>query len=122
MTEHYRTQVEQLYAALQNDSQGQRAIAAEQIRLLMKEIVLTPEHGELQIDVRGDLAGILAISLERKKPALGAGKSQFEMVAGARNEVIRRNTPRYPKPRFPSADYVIGDWLAARPTHGAHPR
>ncbi|MGJ4859126.1 hypothetical protein ACN6KF_005139 [Labrys sp. La1] len=43
-------------------------MAAERIRSLIKEIVLTPENGELQIDVRGDLAGILAISLERKNP------------------------------------------------------
>ena len=46
---------------------------------------LTPDadSGELLIEVRGDLAGILAISLERKKPSGGEGCAQFEMVAGA---------------------------------------
>lgn len=59
--------------------------ATDVLRSLVKEIVLTPEQdsGELLIEVRGDLAGILAISLERRKPAGGAGCAQFEMVAGA---------------------------------------
>ncbi|MEL4072163.1 hypothetical protein WKW50_18645 [Ochrobactrum sp. GPK 3] len=48
----------------------------------MKDIILTPEDGELKIDVRGDLAGILGISLKGKRPAGGAGRSQVEMVAG----------------------------------------
>jgi len=39
----------------------------------------------LKIDVRGDLAGILAISLKTKTPATGTGVSQVEMVAGTRN-------------------------------------
>ena len=58
--------------------------ATDVLRSLVKEIVLTPdpESGELQIEVHGDLAGILTIALERKKPAEGAGGSQSEMVAG----------------------------------------
>ena len=36
----------------------------------------------MKIDVRGDLAGILAISLKTKTPATGTGVSQVEMVAG----------------------------------------
>ena len=53
-------------------------------------IVLTPdaESGELQIEVRGDLAGILTIALERKKPADGAAGSQVEMVAGTGFEPV----------------------------------
>ena len=34
--------------------------ASDIIRTLVKEIVLTPENDEPQIDVRGDLAGILS--------------------------------------------------------------
>jgi site-specific DNA recombinase len=52
------------------------------IRSLVRDIILTPEDDELKIDVRGDLAGILAISLKSKRPAGGAGQSQVEMVAG----------------------------------------
>lgn len=92
MAHHYRAQVEDLYAALQEDSEARRMEATDVLRSLVKEIVLTPdpESGELQIEVRGDLAGILTISLERKKPSDGEGGSQFEMVAGTRN---RRNLP-----------------------------
>lgn len=58
--------------------------ATDVLRSLVKEIILTPDpdSGELQTEVRGDLAGILAISLERKKPSFGEGCAQFEMVAG----------------------------------------
>lgn len=82
MAHHYHDQVEQLYVALQEQSDAKSMAAADVLRSLIKEIVLTPDDGQLQIDVRGDLAGILAISLENKKPAGAAGKSQVEMVAG----------------------------------------
>ncbi|WP_448956660.1 recombinase family protein [Labrys neptuniae] len=83
MATHYRTQVEGLYSALRDDSHGQRIDAAEQIRSLMKEIVLTPTDGQLQIEVRGDLAGILTLSAQTKNPAAFATGSQLKMVAGA---------------------------------------
>jgi site-specific DNA recombinase len=50
---------------------------------LVKEIILSLEESELQVDVRGDLAAILVISLGSKTPA---GRSQFEMVAGTTTE------------------------------------
>ena len=85
MAHHYRAQVEELYAALQEDSEARRMGAAGVLRSPVQEIVLTPdvESGELQIEVRGDLAGILTIALEGKKPTEGVGGSQVEMVAGA---------------------------------------
>ncbi|WP_448955948.1 hypothetical protein [Labrys neptuniae] len=55
---------------------------AEQIRSQIREIVPTPEHGQLQIDVRGDLAGILTLSAQTKNPAAVATGSQFDLVAG----------------------------------------
>ncbi|GLI25721.1 recombinase family protein [Xanthobacter flavus] len=82
MAHHYHAQVDELYAALQEDSEEKRMTAADLIRSLVKEIILTPAGGELRVDVRGDLAGILAISLKSKRPARGAGRSQVEMVAG----------------------------------------
>ena len=54
----------------------------EVLRSLVSQIILTPENGEIQIDVRGNLAGILGISLKRKKPAGEAGNSQVAVVAG----------------------------------------
>ena len=82
MAHHYHVQVDELYAALQEDSEEKRMVASDVIRSLVREITLTPEDNELKIDVRGDLAGILAISLKSKRPAGGAGQSQFEVVAG----------------------------------------
>lgn len=82
MAHHYHVQVDELYAALQEDSEAKRMVAADVIRSLVREIILTPEDDALQIDVRGDLVGILAISLKSKRPAGGAGLSQVEMVAG----------------------------------------
>ncbi len=82
MAHHYRIQVGELYTALQEDSEAKRMAAADLMRSLVKEIILTPADGELQIDVRGDLARILGISIKSKRPAGGAGRSQVEMVRG----------------------------------------
>ena len=82
MANFYRFQVAELYDALQEEAETKRLKASEVLRSLVKEIILTPENGELQIDVRGDLSGILAISLKSKTPATWAGESQVEMVAG----------------------------------------
>jgi len=58
--------------------------AAAALRALIEDIVLTPEGGEVRIDVRGDLAGILTIALN-KKPSAGVdgGREQAKLVAGA---------------------------------------
>lgn len=88
MAHHYHVQVDELYAALQEDSEAKRMTAADLIRSLVRDIILTPEDGALKIDVRGDLAGILAISLKSKRPAGGAGQSQVEMVAGTGFEPV----------------------------------
>ena len=83
MANFYRVQVAQLYDALRDDAKAKRLQAGEALRSLMREIILTPKDGALAIDVRGDLAGILAVSLKSKTPGAGPGGSQFEMVAGA---------------------------------------
>ena len=88
MAGFYRIQVAELYDALQADVEAKRLKAAEALRSLVKEIILTPEDGALAIDVRGDLAGILAISAKRNPPALRAGGSQFEMGAGTGFEPV----------------------------------
>jgi hypothetical protein len=82
MATFYREQVGALHQALQDDTEATRLKAGEILRSLVKEIVLTPGDGELKIDVRGDLAGILAVALKTKTPTTRAGVSQFEMVAG----------------------------------------
>jgi hypothetical protein len=70
-------------------------VAADIIRSLVKEIILAPEEGELQIDVRGDLTGILSFSLKTRTPATRAGGSQFEVVAGTgSNQNLRTQKSR----------------------------
>jgi|SRR5579863_2458075 len=91
MANFYRVQVAQLYDALRDEAEAKRLEAGEVVRSLIKEIILTPQDGILAIDVRGDLAGILAASLNSKTPATGTGASQFDLVAGARNHLKLRD-------------------------------
>ncbi|MVA64299.1 recombinase family protein [Agrobacterium vitis] len=84
MALQYRLRTQQLYETLQDDSEEKRVEAANVIRSLVEDIVLTPVGGKVEIDVRGDLAGILTIAVERKKPRDGAlFGSQESLVAGA---------------------------------------
>ncbi|MCJ1901452.1 hypothetical protein MR829_13850, partial [Paracoccus versutus] len=73
------------YETLQGDDETQRIEAAEIIRSLIDRIVLTPGADRIEIDVQGDLAGILTLSAQRKNPAADAAGLQVKMVAGARN-------------------------------------
>jgi len=92
MAHHYREQLDNLTLALSAGDECNRLKATEIIRSLIERIVLTPEGSDLVVDVQGDLAGILTIAAQRKKPARKAGSEkasksadvlQFAMVAGA---------------------------------------
>jgi site-specific DNA recombinase len=83
MAQQYRLRVQQLHDTLKDDSEERRVEAADVLRTLVEDIVLTPVAGKIEIDVRGDLAGILTLSVQRKSLAGGAGQSQVKMVAGA---------------------------------------
>ncbi|MBN9431703.1 MAG: recombinase family protein [Bosea sp.] len=83
MAGQYRLRVQQLYETLQDGSEERRIEAADVLRTLVEDIILTPADGKIEIDVRGDLAGILTLSVQTKNPAGGAGQSQAKMVAGA---------------------------------------
>ncbi len=52
------------------------------------KIIVPPGDRELQIDVRGDLAGIVAVALKSKTPVARARGSHFEMVAGTGFEPV----------------------------------
>jgi site-specific DNA recombinase len=82
MAQLYRSRVQSLYDALQGEDEEKRTEAADIIRTLVEDIVLTPVDGKVEIDVRGDLAGILTLSVQTKNPARRAGSSQLKMVAG----------------------------------------
>ena len=83
MALQYRKRVQQFYEALQDEEEEKRIEAADILRSLVDKIVLTPVDGKVEIDVQGDLAGILMISAQPKNPAGERGGSQVKMVAGA---------------------------------------
>ncbi len=91
MALQYRKRVQQLYDALQNADEGKRIEAVDTLRSLVDRIILTPVDGKMEIDVQGDLAGILTISVQSKNPTSGAGSSQVKMVAGACNYRYRHS-------------------------------
>ena len=57
------------------------------VRELADEITLMPEAGELRVDIKGNLAAILAIA-SNKNPAGDSfdGRAQVKLVAGVRFE------------------------------------
>ena len=53
------------------------------IRSLVDEIILTPEENRLRINLNGEIAAILALASNSKKPAAARdGLEQVKMVAG----------------------------------------
>jgi len=83
LAEIYRRKVAALNQALEREDT--RTEAFEAIRSLIEAIVLTPENGTLKIDLQGDIAHILGLASESRKPAaLGDGLvEQVKVVAGA---------------------------------------
>ncbi|MFK4873754.1 recombinase family protein [Novosphingobium sp. ZW T3_23] len=91
MAHHYREQLDTLASALSEADDCNRLNAEEIIRSLIERVILTLEGDELVVEVQGDLAGILTIAAQRKKPARKAGSKkgaksadilQFALVAG----------------------------------------
>ena len=86
MADLYRTQVEQLAAALQAD--GSRLEASETLRGLIDSIVLTSHEGQLRIEQRGNLAAMLTVAQQTKRsPDSGDLIMPVQMVAGACNQL-----------------------------------
>ena len=79
----YRQQVASLAEAL--NAEENRAEAAEIIRSLVDRIIMTPnDKGQLEIDLHGDLAGILSMAANKDKPLeeCDPAVQQVKMVAG----------------------------------------
>lgn len=89
----YRERVGAPHETLEDDTEATRLKAGEILRSLVKAIILAPEVGELKIDVRGDLAGVLAICLQNENPSHWGWGFQVEMVAGTRNSRAHRLAP-----------------------------
>ncbi len=59
--------------------------ASAAIRALIDRVVLTPVAGELQMNLHGELAAILGLCRDSKRPAaeIRDGLQQLKLVAGA---------------------------------------
>jgi hypothetical protein len=78
----YRQKVSALAQALEH--QETRTEASEALRDLIDAIVLTPDQGELRIELRGNLAAMLGTAQNAKRsPETGDLSLQVVMVAGA---------------------------------------
>ena len=89
MADLYRTKVEQLAAALQGEDT--RLEASETLRGLIDSIVLTPEKGQLRIELRGNLAAMLtAAQTAKRSPETGDLSMPVQLVAGARLRLYRK--------------------------------
>jgi site-specific DNA recombinase len=77
----YRQRVDRLHEELNRTEL--RSEAAQALRELIDEVRLIPEAGKLDIELLGDLAGILALSAESKKPVTDDRDGlQVTLVAG----------------------------------------
>lgn len=86
MAQHYHCQLDNLTKVLAEGDECNRLMAAEVIRSLIDEIVMTPADGELLIDMRGDLAAILTIALAKEKD--GRRRSGRSALKGDRGFLI----------------------------------
>jgi site-specific DNA recombinase len=81
MADLYRSKVEELAAALQREDT--RLEASEMLRGLIDSIVLTPEKGQLRIELRGNLAAMLTAAQQAKRsPETGDLLVPVQLVAG----------------------------------------
>jgi DNA invertase Pin-like site-specific DNA recombinase len=82
LAEVYRQRVERLHEALHDHDAADEAF--ELIRSLIDEIRLVPADGQLHVELRGELTGILALAADGRKPDLSAAgrAQQIKMVAG----------------------------------------
>jgi hypothetical protein len=86
MADLYRQKVTALAQALERSDT--RTEATEALRGLIDAITLTPEQGELRIELKGNLAAMLSAATNAKRsPETGDLSLQVEMVAGARNHL-----------------------------------
>jgi site-specific DNA recombinase len=85
LAEIYRDKVARLHEELNRPELREEASAA--LRSLIEEIRLVPVEGKLEIELAGDLAGILALTNDNPR-RVGRGL-QVTLVAGARNPLYR---------------------------------
>ena len=80
MAEVWRQRVAALHEALQDESS--KAEAFEVLRSLIDRVTLVPEDGQLAIELRGDLAAMLAFSANRRRSARGTERPGSAIIVG----------------------------------------
>jgi site-specific DNA recombinase len=80
MANFYRLQAAELYDALQEEVVAKRLKAGEVLRLLAKEIILTPGNGELQIEATFQES--LRFRLKAKHRPQGPGHHKLRWLPG----------------------------------------
>ena len=89
MAGYYRRQIGSLHEVLNSGLEAGRLKATDLLRSLISAIVLTPTDEGLELDVQGDLAGILTVASNAKGPAANAtGPLQVSLVAGTGFEPV----------------------------------
>ncbi len=84
-----RAQVAGLHEALPDKGGAKQIEASEALRTApIKAIIPPPEGHQLMMDVRGDLAGILAIATQQEPLKFGLRGLQFELGAGTGFEPV----------------------------------
>ena len=90
LPEVYRKRVAELQTSLLDPSSNDEAI--EIIRSLIEALILTPVNGKLEIELRGELTGILSLcaGAKQQKPAQSGTERalQVKMVAGTGFEPV----------------------------------
>ena len=82
MADLYKSKAEELAAALQREDA--RLEASEMLRGLIDSIVLSPEGGQLRIELRGNVAAMLTAAQQTKRsPETGDLCVPMKLVAGA---------------------------------------
>jgi site-specific DNA recombinase len=105
MAHYYRDQVAALAEAL--GAEENRAEAADLLRTLIDRIALTPNaEGKLEIDLYGDLAGILSLAANAKRPPDEGGPLQDKLVAGKRNRLVLPGGNQKGRPDERTADLI----------------
>jgi len=95
-----------------------RAEASEALRGLIDAIVLTPNQGELQIELKGNLAAMLGAAQNAKRsPETGDLSLQVVLVAGAQPALSAALAPRSLKSH--SVQLAPSPTPASLPTHTA---
>jgi hypothetical protein len=94
----YRTRVDALEALFRDAEEGREAF--EMLRGLIEEVRIIPEDGEYRLELKGELAGILALAQGAKNSERAPAQRalQIKVVAGARNHflVVLGSSRSYP--------------------------